>query len=70
MIQLTELQAQRDILQRAISSGVRRVQFKDQSVEYDNVDDKLKALALLDAQIAIAAGAVAPRFHLATHSRE
>ena len=70
MIQLTELQASRDTLQRAMMSGVRRVQFKDQSVEYGTIDEQRKALADLDAQIANLMGAAAPRFHLSTHSRE
>jgi len=70
MIQLTELQASRDTLQRAMMSGVRRVQFKDQSVEYGTIDEQRKALADLDGQIANLMGAAAPRFHLSTHSRE
>jgi hypothetical protein len=70
MIQLTELQASRDTLQRAMMSGVRRVQFKDQSVEYGTIDEQRKALADLDAQIANLMGTAAPRFHLSTHSRE
>ena len=70
MIQPTELQSARDTLQRAIFSGVRRVQFTDRSVEYGSVDEMRKALADLDVQIANAAGVVAPRFHLATHSRD
>ena len=70
MIQPTELQAARDTLQRAIFSGVRRVQFTDRSVEYNSVDDMRKALADLDAQIAMAAGAVPTSFTLATHSRD
>ena len=51
MIPPTELQAARDTLQRAIFSGVRRVQFTDRSVEYNSVDDMRKALADLDAQL-------------------
>ena len=70
MIQLTELQASRDTLQRAMASGVRRVQFKDQSVEYGTIDEQRKALADLNAQIATLEGTAAPRFHLSTHSRE
>ena len=70
MIQPTELQAARDTLQRAIFSGVRRVQFTDRSVEYNSVDDMRKALADLDAQIAKAAGAAPSSFTLATHSRD
>jgi len=70
MIQLTELYGQRDTLQRALASGVRRVQFKDQSVEYGTVEQQLKALANLNTQIANLEGTAAPGFHLATHSRD
>ena len=70
MIQPTELQAARDTLQRAIFSGVRRVQFTDRSVEYNSVDEMRKALADLDAQIAKAAGTSVASFSLATHSRD
>ena len=70
MIQPTELQTARDTLQRAIFSGVRRVQFTDRSVEYNSVDDMRKALADLDVQLAKAAGAVPSSFTLATHSRD
>ena len=70
MIQPTELQAARDTLQRAIFSGVRRVQFTDRSVEYNSVDEMREALADLDVQIAKAAGVATPSFRLATHSRD
>jgi len=39
MISLTELQAMRDTLQRAIFSGALRVKFAEQEVEYTNADD-------------------------------
>ena len=70
MIQLTELQAMRDALQRAIFSGTLRVQFSDRSVEYTTVDNMRKALADLDAAIAKAAGATPSSFSLAMHSRD
>ena len=56
MIQLRELQTMRDALQRAIFSGTRRVQFTDRAVEYNSVDDMRKAMADIDAAIAMASG--------------
>ena len=70
MIDLGALLSMRDTLQQAIFSGVRRVQFADRIVEYENTDDKRKALADLDAQIARASGATPSSFSLATHSRD
>ena len=70
MIQLTELQAIRDTLQRAIFSGTRRVQFTDRAVEYNSVDDMRKALADIDTAIAKASGPTPSSFSLAMHSRD
>ena len=70
MIDLGALLSMRDTLQQAIFSGVRKVQFADRIVEYENTDDKRKALADLDAQIAKAMGATPSSFSLATHSRD
>lgn len=70
MIQLTELQAMRDTLQRAIFSGTRRVQFTDRAVEYNSVDDMRKALADIDSAISKMSGPVPSSFSLAMHSRE
>jgi hypothetical protein len=70
MIQLTELQAMRDALQRAIFSGTRRVQFTDRAVEYNSIDDMRKALADLDQAITAAAGTRPSSFSLAMHSRD
>ena len=70
MIQLTELQAMRDALQRAMFSGTLRVQFGDRSVEYTSADNMRKALADLDTAIAKASGAAPSSFSLATHSRD
>jgi len=70
MIQLTELQSMRDMLQRAIFSGTRRVQFTDRAVEYNSVDDMRKALADIDAAIATASGGAPSSFSLAMHSRD
>ena len=70
MMQLSELLSARDTLQRAIFSGTRRVQFADRAVDYDSIDDKRKALADINAEIAKASGATTPSFSLATHSRD
>jgi len=70
MIQLTELQAIRDTLQRAIFSGTRRVQFTDRAVEYNSVDDMRKALADIDTAISKASGPTPSSFSLAMHSRD
>ena len=70
MIQLSELQAMRDALQRAIFSGTRRVQFTDRAVEYNSVDDMRKALADIDNAIATASGSTPSSFSLAMHSRD
>lgn len=70
MIQLTELQAMRDTLQRSIFSGTRRVQFTDRAVEYNSVDDMRKALADINAEITKVSGPAPSTFSLAMHSRE
>ena len=70
MMQLSELLSARDTLQRAIFSGTRRVQFADRAVEYDSIDDKRKALADINAEIAKASGPAPSSFSLAVHSRE
>ena len=70
MIDLTELLALRDALERAKASGVRRVQMPDRAIEYTSTDDMRKALADINAQIASASGTTPPSFTLATHSRE
>ena len=70
MMQLSELLSARDTLQRAIFSGTRRVQFADRAVDYDSIDDKRKALADINAEIARASGPAPSSFSLAVHSRE
>ena len=70
MMQLSELLSARDTLQRAIFSGTRRVQFADRAVDYDSIDDKRKALADINAEIAKASGPAPTSFSLAVHSRE
>ena len=70
MMQLSELLSERDTLQRAIFSGTRRVQFADRAVDYDSIDDKRKALADINAEIAKASGPAPSSFSLAVHSRE
>jgi hypothetical protein len=70
MIDLTELLTLRDALQRALLSGVRRVQLPDRATEFNSVDDIRKALADANAAIAGASGRTPPSFTLATHSRD
>jgi hypothetical protein len=70
MIQLSELLAMRDALDRAIFAGVRRVQMPDRAVDYASVDEMRKARADLDARINEASNTVPPPFTLATHSRD
>jgi hypothetical protein len=70
MMQLSELLSARDTLQRAIFSGTRRVQFADRAVDYDCIDDKRKALADINAEIAKVSGPAPSSFSLAVHSRE
>lgn len=70
MIQLSELLAMRDALDRAIFAGVRRVQMPDRAVDYASVDEMRKARADLDARIDAATNAASPSFTLATHSRD
>ena len=70
MIPASELQTMRDTLQRAIYSGTRRVQYRDRLTEYNSIDEMRKALADLDASIAVAAGTAPPSFTLAMHSRD
>ena len=70
MIQLSELLAMRDALDRAIFAGVRRVQMPDRAVDYASVDEMRKARADLDARINAASDIVPPSFTLATHSRD
>jgi hypothetical protein len=70
MIQLSELQAMLDTLDRAIFSGTRRVQFSDRLVEYGSVDDMRKARVDLAASINAATTSVPSSFTLATHSRD
>jgi hypothetical protein len=70
MINVTELLALRDALQRALLSGVRRVQMPDRATEFNSVDEIRKALADANAAIEAASGTTPPSFTLATHSRE
>ena len=70
MINLTELLTLRDALQRALFSGVRRVQLPDRATEFNSVDDIRKALADVNAEIAGASGTAPTSFSLAVHSRD
>jgi hypothetical protein len=46
------------------------VQFADRAVDYDSIDDKRKALADINAEIAKVSGPAPSSFSLAVHSRE
>ena len=71
MISLTELQATRDLLQRKMFAGVRKVQLPDRMVEYTTIADMETAIGNLDAEIAKRSGTgTPPSFSLATHSRD
>ena len=70
MINLTELLALRDSLERLLLSGVRRVQMPDRATEFNSVDEIRKALSDANAAIEGASGTTPPSFTLATHSRD
>lgn len=53
---LEELQTMRDTLLEQIASGARRDKFGERETEYQPTSDQMKALALLDAQIATTQG--------------
>jgi chemotaxis response regulator CheB len=50
------LEARREALKKAIQSGVLRVQHGDTSTQYRSLEDMLKALAMIEAELADAAG--------------
>ena len=70
MIDVAELQAMLDTLDRSIFAGARKVQFADRLVEYHSIDDMRKARADLAARIGAANNAGPFSFSLATHSRD
>ena len=61
---LAELDAKRDEILHSL--GVARLQFGDRSIQYAEQE---KALALIDAEIVKASGAVTDRFSLARTSK-
>ena len=69
MISPTEMQAMLDALKRAKYAGVRRGQFTDRAVEYGSMDEIVRAIVDLEAEIAALATAPSS-FTLATHSRD
>lgn len=59
-----------DALKSAIKSGVRRVTFADHAVEYHSVADMIRALRLMEGEVAEAAGTVnSGRTILVQHGR-
>lgn len=59
-----------DALKAAIKSGYRRVTFSDRTVEYQDVSSMIRALRLVEAEVAGAAGAPTPsRTILVKHAR-
>jgi len=58
---MTELDAARDALLRALNTGEKTVAYADRSVTYRSVDEILDALRAIDAQIAAAATTPRPR---------
>lgn len=56
-VSLATLQAKRDALVLAMSSGERTVSYADRRVEYRSVEEMAEALAFLDSQIEAAGGA-------------
>ncbi|MBX2807844.1 MAG: hypothetical protein KTR20_04355 [Cellvibrionaceae bacterium] len=49
-------QADREVLERALAKGERRVTFGDKTVEYRTVDEIREALREIDTQLARAEG--------------
>lgn len=63
-------QSDRDEVAKAISTGALRVRFADgREVTYQNISDLIRALALIDAELAGASATATPRFALATFPR-
>jgi hypothetical protein len=55
--------ADRDALKAAIAKGESRVSFADRSVEYRSVDDMLRALAAIEAELATTQDPPRPRMY-------
>lgn len=63
-------QADVDALKAAIKSGVRRVTFGDQTTEYQDTASMIRALRLMEGEVATAAGTVTSgRTILVQHGR-
>lgn len=45
-------QAQIDALKAAIAAGVKQVDFGDQSITYNSIEEMLKAVATMEAELA------------------
>ena len=70
MITATEMQSMLDALTRAKYAGVRLVKFSDREVEYPSMDQIIRAIVDLKAEIAALTTEAPSSFTLATHSRE
>lgn len=62
-------QEQVDALKVAIASGVRRVSYGDRDVTYSNLDEMLKALRIMESEVAAAGGTPFLRHSYARFSR-
>lgn len=59
-----------DTLKKAIASGVRRVQYESHLTEYQDTGSMIRALKLMEAEVAAASGGtVASRTILVQHAR-
>ena len=65
------LQSDIDTLKAAILArgGARTIAFGDQSVSFDSIDDMLKLLAVMTAEVATVAGATPSRTRYAATSK-
>jgi len=54
-------QAEINALKTAIAKGEKQVTFADRSVTYRNLDEMLKALAIMEAEVAVGTGTSRPR---------
>lgn len=63
-------QADIDALKAAIATGVKSVAYHDKTVTYHSVDDMLKALAMMQAEVNVSSGANEDTFSRVSYSRE
>lgn len=62
-------QADVDKLKAAIATGARRVQYRDQLVEYNSLTDMITALKMMEAEVAGGAANTTSRASYATFSK-